>query len=60
MPFIDDDIMETFDEQRYEEVFRLLGEMSKIGQVIYLTHHRHLCDMAKAVVPGVQVHSISG
>ena len=60
VPFIADDIMETFDEPRSEEVFRLLGEMSKIGQVIYLTHHRHLCDMAKAVVPGVQVHSISG
>ncbi len=58
VPFIADDIMESFDDQRSEEVFRLLGEMSKVGQVIYLTHHRHLCDIAKAVVPQVKIHQL--
>jgi uncharacterized protein YhaN len=58
VPFVADDIMETFDEPRSEEVFRLFAEMSKIGQVIYLTHHRHLCDMAVQVVPGVRVHEL--
>ena len=58
VPFIADDIMETFDEPRSEEVFRLFAEMAKIGQVIYLTHHRHLCDLARAVVPGVRIHEI--
>lgn len=52
VPFIADDIMETFDHVRSEEVFRLFGEMSKIGQVVYLTHHKHLCEIAKQVVPG--------
>jgi uncharacterized protein YhaN len=50
--------METFDELRSEEVFRLFGDMAKLGQVIYLTHHRHLCDIAKAVVPGVKIHNL--
>jgi uncharacterized protein YhaN len=59
VPFIADDIMETFDEPRSEEVFRLLGEMARIGQVIYLTHHRHLCDIAQAAVPGVVVHELN-
>jgi uncharacterized protein YhaN len=59
VPFIADDIMETFDEPRSEEVFRLLGEMARIGQVIYLTHHRHLCDIAQAAVPGVVIHELN-
>lgn len=58
VPFIADDIMETFDEPRSEQVFRLLAEMAGIGQVIYLTHHRHLCTIAKAVLPGVTVHEL--
>ena len=58
VPFIADDIMESFDDQRSEEVFRLLGEMSKVGQVIYLTHHKHLCDIAKTVVPQVKIHQL--
>ncbi|ATU95415.1 AAA family ATPase [Phyllobacterium zundukense] len=58
VPFIADDIMETFDEPRSEEVFRLLAEMSKIGQVIYLTHHRHLCEIAQKVVPTVRIHEL--
>ncbi|MBL0373769.1 AAA family ATPase [Rhizobium sp. KVB221] len=60
VPFIADDIMESFDDPRSEEVFRLLGEMAKVGQVIYLTHHRHLCDIASEVVPGVKIHDING
>ena len=55
VPFIADDIMETFDEPRSEEVFRLFGDMARIGQVIYLTHHRHLCDIARRVVPDVNI-----
>lgn len=58
VPFIADDIMETFDHLRAEEVFRLFGEMAKVGQVIYLTHHQHLCDIAKEVVPGATVHEL--
>lgn len=59
VPFIADDIMETFDEMRSEEVFRLFGRMATIGQVIYLTHHRHLCDMAARIVPGTRIHDLT-
>ncbi|MDB5623268.1 MAG: hypothetical protein JWR39_1831 [Devosia sp.] len=59
VPFIADDIMETFDEPRSEEVFRLFAQMASMGQVIYLTHHRHLCDIAQQVVPSVKIHQIS-
>lgn len=59
VPFIADDIMETFDEPRSEEVFRLFGQMAQIGQVVYLTHHRHLCEIAATVVPRVKIHEIA-
>ncbi|UVK40990.1 AAA family ATPase [Mesorhizobium sp. AR10] len=58
VPFMADDIMETFDHVRSEEVFRLFGEMAGAGQVIYLTHHQHLCEIAKNVVPGVAIHNL--
>ncbi|MES0020972.1 AAA family ATPase [Mesorhizobium sp. M0036] len=58
VPFIADDIMETFDHIRSEEVFRLFGEMANTGQVIYLTHHKHLCEIAKAVVPQSTIHRL--
>ncbi|GLQ79951.1 sugar translocase [Mesorhizobium huakuii] len=58
VPFLADDIMETFDHVRSEEVFKLFGEMACAGQVIYLTHHQHLCDIAKTVIPGVTIHEL--
>ena len=58
VPFIADDIMETFDDFRAEETFRLFSGMAEVGQVIYLTHHRHLCDIAKTVCPGVSIHQL--
>jgi uncharacterized protein YhaN len=58
VPFIADDIMETFDEPRSEKVFRSLAEMAKIGQVIYFTQHRHLCEVAQKVVPTVRIHEL--
>ncbi|HQS46578.1 MAG TPA: AAA family ATPase [Xanthobacteraceae bacterium] len=59
VPFVADDIMETFDDFRAEEAFRLFAEMAQVGQVIYLTHHRHLCDLARNVCPGVRIHDLS-
>lgn len=59
VPFIADDIMETFDDFRAEETFRLFAGMANVGQVIYLTHHRHLCDIAKSVCPDVTIHELT-
>jgi uncharacterized protein YhaN len=59
VPFIADDIMETFDDFRAEEAIRLLASMADVGQVIYLTHHRHLCDIAQRVCPDIRVHELS-
>lgn len=57
-PFLADDIMETFDDSRAEEAFRLLSGMAATGQVVYFTHHRHLCEIAKAVEPTTIIHDL--
>lgn len=58
VPFIADDIMETFDDFRAEEAFRLFADMAGVGQVIYLTHHQHLCDIARKVCPDARLHTL--
>jgi uncharacterized protein YhaN len=57
-PFLADDIMETFDDFRAEAAFRLLAAMAARGQIVYFTHHRHLCEIAKAVEPSIRVHTL--
>jgi uncharacterized protein YhaN len=58
VPFIADDIMESFDDDRTAEAMKLLAETSRAGQVIYLTHHDHVCRIATAVCPGVRLHRL--
>ncbi|MBD9371848.1 AAA family ATPase [Rhizobium sp. ARZ01] len=58
LPFIADDIMETFDDNRSLNAFRLMADMSKVGQVIYLTHHQHLRDIARKACPEVVIHDL--
>lgn len=58
VPFVADDIMETFDERRAEAAIRLLVEMARTGQVILLTHHRHLRDIAATIHPTTRMHAL--
>ncbi|OHV72131.1 AAA family ATPase [Ensifer sp. LCM 4579] len=58
LPFIADDIMETFDDNRAGRAFELMAEMARVGQVIYLTHHEHLCDIARSACPTVKIHRL--
>ena len=59
LPFVADDIMETFDDDRSAEAFQLLSGIAKRGQVIYLTHHLHMRDIAQRVCGDkVQVHEL--
>jgi uncharacterized protein YhaN len=58
VPFIADDIMESFDEDRSAEALTQLAHMARSGQVIYLTHHHHICDIARSICPTVTVHGL--
>ncbi|MFH1480492.1 MAG: AAA family ATPase [Pseudomonadota bacterium] len=48
IPFIVDDILIRFDNERAIATFQALGEFSRLTQVIFFTHHRHLVDLAEA------------
>ncbi|MBW1936672.1 MAG: AAA family ATPase, partial [Deltaproteobacteria bacterium] len=47
MPFIVDDILIRFDNERAVAALKILAELSKETQVIFFTHHRHLVELAK-------------
>ncbi len=51
--------METFDDGRSGAVIRQLSEIAMNGQVLYFTHHRHLCEIAKKICGDrVVIHEI--
>ncbi|WP_119258728.1 ATP-binding protein [Shinella zoogloeoides] len=58
VPFIADDIMETFDDRRALNALRVMGGMARSGQVIYLTHHQHLKELAREACPDVTIHEL--
>lgn len=58
LPFVLDDVLETFDDARAEASLTLLADMARTGQVIYLTHHKHLCEIAQRVCPSAVLHDL--
>lgn len=55
LPFVTDDILESFDNTRAAAALALTAEMGRTGQAIMFTHHQHLVDLARGVIPGVNV-----
>ena len=55
LPFLGDDILQTFDDDRALAAMRVLLQISDKVQVILLTHHRHVLDLA-ARLPAGSVH----
>jgi uncharacterized protein YhaN len=51
MPLILDDILVQFDDGRARAALSALAEFAATTQVIFFTHHEHLCELAKEVVP---------
>ena len=47
LPFVADDLFINFDNLRAGAGFRVLGELAKKTQVLFLTHHSHLSDIAQ-------------
>jgi len=46
MPFVVDDVLVHFDDERAAAALKALGDLSKKTQVIFFTHHRHLAELA--------------
>lgn len=49
LPFFCDDIFETFDENRTSAACRIMEQIGRSGQAIYLTHHRHVVEIARGI-----------
>ena len=56
-PFFGDDILQTFDDDRAIAALQVFREVSARAQIILLTHHRHVADLATRLPPGA-VHTI--
>lgn len=55
LPFIADDILQTFDDERSRYTLEALIALSHHVQVIVLTHHAHVAAMARAIGPTINV-----
>jgi uncharacterized protein YhaN len=55
LPFVVDDILLRFDDDRALATLKVLGELSRKTQVIFFTHHRHLVEMAETRSPELAI-----
>lgn len=51
LPFVVDDIGDTFDDERALAALGALHEVSRKTQVIYFTHHEHQVEIARRAIP---------
>lgn len=60
LPFIVDDILVNFDDDRSRATLKILTELSLKTQIIFFTHHQHLVQLAeKVIAPGIlYIHNI--
>lgn len=60
MPFIVDDILINFDDERSRITMKLLAELAGKNQVILFTHHRQIVEAANSMagLATVQVHEL--
>lgn len=60
MPFIVDDILINFDDERSRATLEVLADLSKKNQVILFTHHRRIVEEAKTIKGNdlVQIHAL--
>jgi exonuclease SbcC len=61
LPVIIDDILIQFDDAASAATFQVLAELARRTQVLFLTHHEHLLEVAEAAIGGgaYQSHALS-
>jgi uncharacterized protein YhaN len=60
MPFIVDDVLVHFDDDRSATALTALGELAQETQIIFFTHHEHLISLAESSVSDeiLRVHKL--
>ncbi|WP_043833793.1 AAA family ATPase [Muricoccus aerilatus] len=56
LPFLGDDILQSFDDRRAAAAFRALLALSQTAQVVLLSHHEHLLPVLRAALPEGACH----
>ena len=51
LPFVVDDVLVSFDDQRARAALGVLSELCAKTQVLFFTHHSHLVELARQAVP---------
>ncbi len=51
VPIIIDDLLVQFDDARATATLEVLAELACQTQVLFFTHHRHLCELAATTLP---------
>lgn len=57
MPFIVDDVLIRFDDERAAAALQSLAELSRKTQVVFFTHHRRLLELAQANIDKGILHT---
>lgn len=60
LPFIADDLLSSFDDERTACTISLLRAFGQSSQTIVFTHHAHVADIARAVSPDVEILEFPG
>lgn len=55
LPFIVDDILIEFDDERAAAALELLAELSHKTQVLYFTHHKHVAELGMSLLGGERI-----
>lgn len=55
IPLIVDDVLLNFDDDRSLATLKVLTRLSQYTQVIFFTHHQHLCELAEKSLPSDQL-----
>ena len=51
IPIAIDDVLVQFDDARAAATLQILAELARCTQVLFFTHHGHLCELAKTTLP---------
>ncbi|MFO7906289.1 MAG: hypothetical protein R6U98_26765 [Pirellulaceae bacterium] len=56
LPFIVDDILIMFDDDRAAAALKVLSQLSEKTQVVFFTHHEHLVQIARNALDSASLH----
>lgn len=56
VPFVVDDILVNFDDQRARATLEVLAEVARRTQVLFFTHHRRLVELAQSAIPAAMLN----